>query len=36
LAQGPASCVIDKCGATSVRDAFIQLTRSEDLIGGVG
>src|SRR5262252_7824698 len=33
LAQGPASRVIDTCGATSVRDAFIQLTRSEDLIG---
>ena len=36
LAQGPASCVVDECGATSVRDAFIQLTRSEDLIGGPG
>ena len=33
LAQGLASRVIDTCGATSVRDAFIQLTRSEDLIG---
>src|SRR6476659_8669811 len=36
LAQGPASRVVDECGATSVRDAFIQLTRSEDLIGGAG
>jgi ABC-2 type transport system ATP-binding protein len=36
LAQGPASCVVDECGATSVRDAFIQLTRSEDLFGGPG
>ena len=36
LAQGPASCVVDECGATSIRDAFIQLTRSEDLIGGPG
>ena len=36
LAQGPASFVVDECGATSVRDAFIQLTRSEDLIGGPG
>ena len=36
LAQGPASGVVDECGATSVRDAFIQLTRSEDLIGGAG
>jgi ABC-2 type transport system ATP-binding protein len=33
LAQGLASRVIDTCGVTSVRDAFIQLTRSEDLIG---
>ena len=36
LAQGPVSCVIKECGATSVRDAFIKLTRSEDLIGGAG
>ena len=36
LAQGPASRVVDECGVTSVRDAFIQLTRSEDLIGGAG
>src|SRR5215510_7701602 len=36
LAQGPASRVIDECGATSVRDAFIQLTHSEDVIGGAG
>jgi ABC-2 type transport system ATP-binding protein len=36
LAQGLASSVVDECGATSVRDAFIQLTRSENLIGGAG
>lgn len=36
LAQGPVSRVINECGATSVRDAFIKLTRSEDLIGGAG
>jgi ABC-2 type transport system ATP-binding protein len=34
LAQGPASRVVDECGATNVRDAFIRLIRSEDLIGG--
>ena len=36
LAQGPVSRVINECGATSVRDAFIKLTRSEDFIGGAG
>jgi len=36
LAQGSASRVVDECGVTSIRDAFIQLTRSEDLIGGAG
>ena len=36
LAQGLASRVVDECGATNVRDAFIRLIRSEDLIGGAG
>jgi ABC-2 type transport system ATP-binding protein len=33
LAHGPVSRVVDDCGVTNVRDAFIRLTRSEPLIG---
>src|SRR5215831_8197849 len=36
LAQGLASRVVDECGATSIRGAFIQLTHSEDLNGETG
>ena len=33
LAQGPVPYVVDRCGTTSIRDAFIRLTRGEDSIG---
>ena len=36
LAQGPVPYVVDRCGAASIRDAFIQLTRSVDSIGENG
>ena len=36
LAQGPVPYVVDRCGAASIRDAFIQLTRSGDSFGENG